>query len=312
METRAHDVLIGLFTLVVSIGALLFALWLAQSSNDQRYKIYDVIFSEAVTGLSEGGTVQYSGIRVGDVVSLRLDPNDPRKVRARIRVYDSTPIREDTRAKLALTGVTGQAIIQLSSAGQDSPPLEAKDGGIPVIKTIPSPFAKLLANGEDIATNINNLINNVNRMFSQENVDRISRTLDHIDQATGVVAEQRDDIRRTFKELATASEQARITLANASQLLDRANQTLGGKGQTILDDTQKTLASLRTSSERVEQLLNSNYDSVNGGLNGLGEIGPAIRELRSTLEDLRGVTRRLQENPTGYLLGRERNKEFQP
>jgi len=183
---------------------------------------------------------------------------------------------------------------------------------VPVIKTIPSPFAKLLANGEDIATNINNLINNVNRMFSQENVDRISRTLDHIDQATGVVAEQRDDIRRTFKELAAASEQARLTLANASQLLDRANQTLGGKGQTILDDTQKTLASLRTSSERVEQLLNSNYDAVNGGLNGLGEIGPAIRELRSTLEDLRGVTRRLQENPTGYLLGRERNKEFQP
>lgn len=312
METRAHHVLIGLFTLVVSIGALLFALWLAQSSNDQKYKVYDVIFNEAVTGLSEGGTVQYSGIRVGDVVSLRLDPNDPRKVRARIRVYDSTPIREDTRAKLALTGVTGQAIIQLSSAAQDSPPLASKDGEVPVIKTIPSPFAKLLANGEDIATNINNLINNVNRMFSQENVDRISRTLDHIDQATGVVAEQRGDIRRTVQELAAASEQARITLANASQLLERANQTLGGKGQVIMDDAQKTLASLRSSSERVEQLLNSNYDSVNGGMSGLGEIGPAIRELRSTLEDLRGVTRRLQENPTGYLLGRERNKEFQP
>jgi len=312
METRAHHVLIGLFTLVVSIGALLFALWLAQSSNDQKYKVYDVIFNEAVTGLSEGGTVQYSGIRVGDVVSLRLDPNDPRKVRARIRVYDSTPIREDTRAKLALTGVTGQAIIQLSSAAQDSPPLASKDGEVPVIKTIPSPFAKLLANGEDIATNINNLINNVNRMFSQENVDRISRTLDHIDQATGVVAEQRGDIRRTVQELAAASEQARITLANASQLLERANQTLGGKGQVIMDDAQKTLASLRSSSERVEQLLSSNYDSVNGGMSGLGEIGPAIRELRSTLEDLRGVTRRLQENPTGYLLGRERNKEFQP
>lgn len=312
METRAHHVLIGLFTLVVSIGALLFALWLAQSSNDQKYKVYDVIFNEAVTGLSEGGTVQYSGIRVGDVVSLRLDPNDPRKVRARIRVYDSTPIREDTRAKLALTGVTGQAIIQLSSAAQDSPPLASKDGEVPVIKTIPSPFAKLLANGEDIATNINNLINNVNRMFSQENVDRISRTLDHIDQATGVVAEQRGDIRRTVQELAAASEQARITLANASQLLERANQTLGGKGQVIMDDAQKTLASLRSSSERVEQLLSSNYDSVNGGMSGLGEIGPAIRELRSTLEDLRGVTRRLQENPTGYLLGREHNKEFQP
>lgn len=312
METRAHHVLIGLFTLIVSISALLFALWLAQSSNDQKFKLYDVIFNEAVTGLSEGGTVQYSGIRVGDVVSLRLDPNDPRKVRARIRVYDSTPIREDTRAKLALTGVTGQAIIQLSSAAQDSPPLVSQDGSIPVIKTIPSPLAKLLANGEDIATNVNNLINNVNRMFSQENVDRISRTLDHIDQATSVIAEQRGDIRKTVQELAAASEQARLAFANANAMLERANQTFGAKGPAILDDAQKTLAALRTSSERVEKLLDSNYDSVNGGMSGLGEIGPAVRELRSTLEDLRGVTRRLQENPTGYLLGRERNKEFQP
>nr|WP_294977041.1 MlaD family protein [uncultured Pseudomonas sp.] len=312
METRAHHVLIGLFTLIVSIGALLFALWLAQSSNDQKFKFYDVIFNEAVTGLSEGGTVQYSGIRVGDVVSLRLDPNDPRKVRARIRVYDSTPIREDTRAKLALTGVTGQAIIQLSSAAQDSPPLVSQDGSIPVIKTIPSPLAKLLANGEDIATNVNNLLTNASRLFSQENVDHISRTLDHIDQATSVVAEQRGDIRQTVKELAAASQQARITLANASELLERANQTLGARGPVILDDTQKTLAALRVSSERIEQLLNNNYDAVNGGLSGLGEIGPAVRELRATLEDLRGVTRRLQENPAGYLLGRERNKEFQP
>ncbi|MHB9798569.1 MlaD family protein [Pseudomonas sp. MT3] len=312
METRAHHVLIGLFTLIVSIGALLFALWLAQSSNDQKFKFYDVIFNEAVTGLSEGGTVQYSGIRVGDVVSLRLDPNDPRKVRARIRVYDSTPIREDTRAKLALTGVTGQAIIQLSSAAQDSPPLVSQDGSIPVIKTIPSPLAKLLANGEDIATNVNNLLTNASRLFSQENVDHISRTLDHIDQATSVVAEQRGDIRQTVKELAAASQQARITLANASELLERANQTLGARGPVILDDTQKTLAALRVSSERIEQLLNNNYDAVNGGLSGLGEMGPAVRELRATLEDLRGVTRRLQENPAGYLLGRERNKEFQP
>ena len=312
METRAHHVVIGLFTVLVAAGGLLFGLWLAKNSSDQQYNYYDVIFTEAVTGLSQGGTVQYSGIKVGDVVSLRLDPRDPRKVLARIRVFDQTPIRQDTRAKLAITGVTGTAIIQLSNGSPESPPLVGKDGQVPVIKTIPSPLSKLLANGEDIATNVSNLINNVNRMFSQENVDRISRTLDHIDQATGVVAEQRDDIRQTFKELAAASEQARITLANASQLLERANQTLGTRGQSILDDTQKTLTALRSSSERIEQLVNSNYDSVNGGLSGVGELGPAIRELRSTLEDLRGVTRRLQENPTGYLLGRERNKEFQP
>lgn len=312
METRAHHVVIGLFTVLVAAGGLLFGLWLAKNSSDQQYNYYDVIFTEAVTGLSQGGTVQYSGIKVGDVVSLRLDPRDPRKVLARIRVFDQTPIRQDTRAKLAITGVTGTAIIQLSNGSPESPPLVGKDGQVPVIKTIPSPLSKLLANGEDIATNVSNLINNVNRMFSQENVDRISRTLDHIDQATAVIAEQRGDIRRTVQELAAASEQAKLTLANASQLLGNANQLLGSQGKDSLVSAQQTLTALQRSSEKVERLLDSNYDSVNGGLNGLGEIGPAVRELRATLENLQRVTRRLEENPTNYLFGGNRTKEFQP
>ncbi|MCP1646278.1 phospholipid/cholesterol/gamma-HCH transport system substrate-binding protein [Pseudomonas citronellolis] len=312
METRAHHVVIGLFTVLVAIGGLLFSLWLAKNSSDQQYNYYDVIFTEAVTGLSQGGTVQYSGIKVGDVVSLRLDPRDPRKVLARIRVFDQTPIRQDTRAKLAITGVTGTAIIQLSNGSPESPPLVGKDGQVPVIKTIPSPLSKLLANGEDIATNVSNLINNVNRMFSQENVDRISRTLDHIDQATATIADQRDEIRSIVRELAAASVQAKQTLANANQLLGNANQLLGSQGKDSLVSAQQTLAALQRSSEKVERLLDSNYDSVNGGLNGLGEIGPAVRELRATLENLQRVTRRLEENPTNYLFGGNRTKEFQP
>ncbi|WP_371368879.1 MlaD family protein [Pseudomonas sp. QL9] len=312
METRAHHVLIGLFTVLVAAGGLLFGLWLAKSSSDQAYNFYDVIFTEAVTGLSQGGTVQYSGIKVGDVVSLRLDPQDPRKVLARIRVFDSTPVRQDTRAKLAITGVTGTAIIQLSSGSPESPPLVGENGKIPVIKTIPSPLSKLLANGEDIATNVSNLINSVNRMFSQENADRVSRTLDHIDQATATIAEQRSDIRKIVSELATASTQARQTLANANQLLGNANQLLGSQGKQTLESAQQTLAALQRSSEKIDRLLDSNYNAVNGGLNGLGEVGPALRELRATLESLRGVTRRLEENPTDYLLGGHRTKEFQP
>ena len=38
----------------------------------------------------------------------------------------------------------------------------------------------------------------------------------------------------------------------------------------------------------------------------------ALQELRNTLASLRNVTRRLEENPTNYLLGREKMQEFQP
>lgn len=82
METRAHHVLIGLVTVLVVTGAMLFGLWLAKSSVDDAFKDYEVVFNEAVSGLSPGSTVQYNGIKVGDVSTLRLDPKDPRRVLA--------------------------------------------------------------------------------------------------------------------------------------------------------------------------------------------------------------------------------------
>ena len=91
METRAHHVVIGLFTLIVVSAALLFCLWLTNSGSDRQFRLYDIVFNEPVSGLSQGSTVQYSGIRVGEVTQLRLDRDNPNKVWARIRVSASTP-----------------------------------------------------------------------------------------------------------------------------------------------------------------------------------------------------------------------------
>lgn len=158
METRAHHVLIGLFTVLVVAGALLFGLWLAKSSVDSEFKDYEVVFNEAVSGLSKGSAVQYSGIKVGDVVSLRLDPKDPRRVLARIRLGGETPIKEDTQAKLALTGITGTSIIQLSGGTPQSPELRGKDGNLPEIVASPSPISRLLNNSDDLISSVNLLL----------------------------------------------------------------------------------------------------------------------------------------------------------
>ena len=93
METRANYILVGLFTLVAAAAVLLFSLWLTGAGTDGQVNRYDVLFREAVSGLSEGSPVQYSGIRVGEVEQLTLDPLDPRIVRARIQVVSSVPVR---------------------------------------------------------------------------------------------------------------------------------------------------------------------------------------------------------------------------
>ena len=312
METRAHHVLIGLFTVLVVAAALLFGLWLAKSSVDSAFKDYEVVFNEAVTGLSRGSAVQYSGIRIGDVIELRLDPNDPRRVLAQIRIVGNTPIKQDTQAKLALTGITGGSIIQLSGGTPQSPELTGKDGHLPTIIASPSPIARLLNDSNDMMSSISELMHNANTMFSPENVRNLTLTLDHLEQTTGAIAGQRDDIRQTLKQLAQVGKQASATLEQTAALMRNANGLLNSDGKQMFSSAERAMKSLEQSSATINSVLNDNQRSLDTGLQGLSELGPAVRELRDTLSSLRAISRRLEANPSGYLLGSDKNKEFEP
>ena len=138
METKANYVLIGAFTLITGLALLAFGLWAAKYSSDRTWQEYRVVFREAVTGLSVGSPVQYNGIAVGSITELNLVPDDPRQVVARIRLNSNTPVKTDTRAKLAITSLTGPSIIQLSGGTPQSPALTTvnKDPA-PIIPTTP-------------------------------------------------------------------------------------------------------------------------------------------------------------------------------
>ncbi|MNB86117.1 mce related protein [compost metagenome] len=312
METRAHHVLIGLFTVIVVTAALLFGLWLAKSSVDTEFKDYEVVFNEAVSGLSQGSSVQYSGIKVGDVISLRLDPKDPRRVLARIRLAGDTPVKEDTQAKLALTGVTGTSIIQLSGGTPQSPTLKGKDGNLPTIVASPSPIARLLNDSEDLMAGVSTLMHNANLMFSTENIERISNTLEHLEQTTGAIADQRGDIRQAMQQLASVGKQANNMLEQTTTLMRNANGLLNEHGKEALGSAEQAMKSLQESSATLNKLITANQDSLNSGMQGLNGLGPAVREMRETLSSLRTITTRLEANPSGYLLGSDKTKEFTP
>ena len=305
MEPRAHHVLIGLFTVLMVAAALSFALWLSKASSDQELRDFDVIFNEAVSGLSQGSAVQYSGIKVGDVISLRLDPEDPRKVRAHIRVSATTPIKQDTRARLSITGITGAALIQLHGGTPDSPILESQGDQRAEIIADRSPLSRLMANGEDLVISVTRLLNRANKLFSRDNIGRISRTLENIEQTSASVADQRDELRQALQQMSTASQEA-------AELMRNANQLLSGQGREAMDSAQRLMASLERSSHTVEQLLTDNRSALDGGMQGVAELGPTIVELRETLSSLRRLARRLEEDPAGYLLRSDTIKEFQP
>ncbi|MEO7068254.1 MAG: MCE family protein, partial [Rhodanobacter sp.] len=156
------------------------------------------------------------------------------------------------------------------------------------------------------------VVSKASHLLSDDNVQHINNTLAHLDQMTGAVAEQRDDIRQLLQQLALASRNANATLAQTEQLARNANSLVNGPGKAALDSMQASMASLQRTTANIDRLLSDNRDGLNTGVRGLGEIGPALIELRKTLESLQTISRKLDNNPSGYLLGRDKNKEFKP
>jgi len=122
METDKHYFIEGLFIIVFSVAAAFFAVWLGSPGrhDDVLYRIH---FPDSVSGLTAGDPVKFRGVDVGTVKSMSIDPDNSRLVLVDVRLRKETPVKTDTRASLALKGITGVVFIELN-------------GGDPAAKTL--------------------------------------------------------------------------------------------------------------------------------------------------------------------------------
>lgn len=307
METKANYVLIGAFTIIVSLFLLLFALWAAKYSSERNWREYAVIFNEPVTGLSEGSTVQYNGIAIGTIESLQLAPDDPSRVFARLRVREDVPIKTDTRAKMSMTGITGSPIIQLTGGSPTSPALHEVDTrDVPVIETEASAL-------QNIADTANRLVARLDRVLSEENVERVANTLANIEAMTGTVADQREDLRALIVNARQSSEQLQATLATTHRTMEGLDRELVDKLPALVARLDSTLNNLDSAAGGADAILSENRAAISSFANdGLAQLGPTLGELRLLVRDLRRISDRLDSSPARYLLGRDAPKEFEP
>lgn len=321
METRANHVLIGAFVLAVGAAALLFALWAGKYQSDSAWRDYIVVFGEAVTGLSVGGTVQYNGIKVGEVRDLSLDPTDPGKVIARVRLDSDTPVKTDTVAKMALTGLTGVSVIQLSGGSPEAPLLAPGPNNEPaVIVAEESAMQRLMASSEDIATTASEILVRLRRVLSEENMARVGRIIVDIEQVTGALGDQGEEMGALVVDARAAVTSFQQTMANADAMLNNIDDTVDVMDRALVNRLPKLAASLEHSLVALESLtttaddvLGENREALsNFGSEGLGQIGPALIELRALLRELAQLTDKIENDPARFLLGRDQPKEFDP
>jgi phospholipid/cholesterol/gamma-HCH transport system substrate-binding protein len=312
MEPRAHHVLIGLFTLAAIAGGLFFALWLNNSDGDRDYTWYEIIFDQGVSGLSEGSPVKYSGIRVGDVALLRLDPDDPRNVRALVRVFSHVPIREDTQAGLEMTNITGNMSIELEGGTPESPILEGSKNDPPLIYAEPSALNSLVSTGENLLGKLDSLLTNSNRVMSDDNIDNLSRSLDNLEALSSGLMDRREEVNAVFARLEEITIETRETLDTYQRVGTKAESMLDNEVQTFIRSAAQATQTLEQTTARIDRMLARNEESLERGMQGAAELEPALRDMRTTLTNLNGLINRIEDDPAGLLLGKEPLQEFNP
>lgn len=295
METKAHHIIVGLATLALLLAGLAFTLWLAKSDSEQAYKNYDVLFKEPVSGLTVGSPVQFNGINVGEVTQLRLDSNDARMVRARIRITAETPITQATKASRTLLNITGSSGIALEQSVAKSKPINHQNG-VPEIVAEPSELTQLRLNTEELFVSVSQMINNANRLFSEDNMQAIESILTNVDTFSGELAEQSQNFASVLDNLQNSTKQLNDSLVSLeSELTERS--------APLFEKADETLGNLADASQQLSELMQQNRGNIDAGMSGIAEVGPTLLELQVTLKRLNAIAARFET---------EQMKEYQP
>lgn len=307
METRAHYILIGAFMLSAILLTILFTLWLG--SVERNYDEYDVVFNERVSGLSEGASVLFNGINVGEVRELQLAPHNPEQVIALVRVDQDTPIKTDTKAELELQGVTGLAVIQFSGGKQESPLLKdiSRRRPRPQIQASLSPITKLLEGS-------GNIVASIQRLLTKDNTDAVARILEDVEVITTVLEDKEEEIARTIDNVARASDELAAFADTLEAKSAQIDSILGGADTFVNEDLQASLdeidlvvADARAFAEELRSMLGENRGAIDAfAQQGLGEAAATVAESRRLIRTLDSILRELERDPARFFFGETR------
>jgi phospholipid/cholesterol/gamma-HCH transport system substrate-binding protein len=266
METRANYVLIGSFTLAVIAAAIGFVLWFQSLHTTKQRSPLRVVFEGPAAGLRNGGSVNFNGIRVGEVVSVKLD--NPRRVVALAMVENNAPIRKDTLVGLEFQGLTGVAAISLKGGEEAAPPPPLDEDGIPTLTADPNKL-------QDVTEAIRGTLQNINKIVA-DNQEAVKSSLKNLETFTNSLA-------RNSERIDAIMAKVDGVVLKADSLMLGLNTLAGGKDGGELFQAVKSIRELA-----------DDFDKRSGAL---------MTDGRRTLGDISRAVNNFDRNPTRVLFG---------
>lgn len=220
---------VGVFV-TVGTGLVMLAILLLGGAESlfTRHNQYRTHF-QSVEGLISGAKVVLSGLRIGTVKSVELDPGT-RDIQVLLEVekkYENW-IREDTSAEILTQGVLGDKYISLNT-GSESAPLLPAGGKISSAPT--KDLAQFLSKGDQLMVSLNSIASTLDRLlknFEQGNrsdifFEGLANTAKNLSQATDKINQELDQVR------------LKSAIGHLDSILEKVNNGTGTLGALVND-----------------------------------------------------------------------------
>lgn len=299
METRAHHLLIGTFVLILIGLTVGFAIWLAKLDIDRDVKLYDIFFTEAVSGLSIGNSVRFNGVPVGEVKRIELDPEDPSRVRVRVEIASAVPLKEDSVALLEAVGFTGVAFVQIEGGSARSQPLTKREGEeYAVIPSRPSAIQEVFEGAPDLLNQATIAVSRLSLLLNEENRAEVSSILKNVNNLTGSLSDRTEEMENIILNLNDTIAQFREAAETINRLSATTEDVIDEDLRSTLQEAQRTFSTVEALAVDLRGVVAENRNNLRQFTgSALPEATRLIADIRALAASLSAVAERLEERP---------------
>jgi ABC-type transporter Mla subunit MlaD len=299
-----------LFATVLLLAVAIAAAWYLASES--RYTLYELDTDQPVSGLVADAPVEYHGVEVGSVKSVRLV--DSRSVRVLLEVRNEAPITAATVATitprgLSPRGFTGYVYVALEDAGSDHGLVPIKSGqSYPTIPVIASKAVSLDVAVNQVTGEVQELTNLMHGALDPKTLASFRQALENLQQLSEALA-------NTGAKLGPLIANADQATRQLQPVLQASNATLTTLQNDILPETHRALVGLDTASSalvaksdllsrRLDPLLDSSSDAVRAlQWQVLPQAHETLSNLDSLARSLDGLVGTIRRDPSIVVRG---------
>ena len=291
MESRAHALAAGIFTLLLGLASALAVFWL--SGQREATREYVLVTQKSVSGLNTQAQVRFRGLRAGKVRAIELDPNDPRDILITISIDADMPVTKGTTARLNYQGVTGLASVLLEDKGDNPEPLAGNDDEPPRIALQPNFMDTLGENASELMVQVRQVAERTNALLSEQNVKRIGQTLANVETASSGLSGSMKDLPQVMASLKQALNE---------ENMKRLSATLANM-EKASGEVAPLIANLQGVSKKLDALLGETGGEITQTT--LPRLNVLLQELSVNSRQMSRLLDQIEESPNMLIFGRE-------